>query len=147
MIDAQAEKNKASESEEDSSASEPADAMPEEDTSKIDELVGMDQELLEKVIATDAPELRGVLQEFKESLDTATQKLKPLLEKIQAKEIQSTVAGMSYLEMKYNLMISYCTFLAYYLLLKLEGKKVENHPVILRLAHIKALLEKLRPLD
>lgn len=54
---------------------------------------------------------------------------------------------MSYLEMKYNLMISYCTFLSYYLLLKLEGKKVENHPVILRLAHIKSLLEKLRPLD
>jgi len=91
--------------------------------------------------------LRGLLTEFKESLNTATLKLKPLIEKIQAKEIQSTAAGMSYLEMKYNLMISYCTFLSYYLLLKLEGKKVENHPVILRLAHIKSLLEKLRPLD
>lgn len=91
--------------------------------------------------------MRGLLTEFKESLNTATLKLKPLIEKIQAKEIQSTAAGMSYLEMKYNLMISYCTFLSYYLLLKLEGKKVENHPVILRLAHIKSLLEKLRPLD
>jgi hypothetical protein len=54
---------------------------------------------------------------------------------------------MSYLEMKYNLMMSYCTFLAFYLLLKVEGKKVEEHPVIYRLAHIKTLLEKLRPLD
>lgn len=69
------------------------------------------------------------------------------MDKIRAKEIKSTAAGMSYLEMKYNLMMSYCTFLAFYLLLKVEGKKVEDHPVIYRLAHIKTLLEKLRPLD
>jgi len=54
---------------------------------------------------------------------------------------------MSYLEMKYNLMMSYCTFLSFYLLLKVEGKNVEGHPVIYRLTHIKTLLEKLRPLD
>jgi len=91
--------------------------------------------------------LLGLLGEFKESLETAQSKLKPLLDKIRAKEIKSTAAGMSYLEMKYNLMMSYCTFLAFYLLLKVEGKKVEDHPVIYRLAHIKTLLEKLRPLD
>ena len=153
MMDAQAEKNKEeSESEEDEEESSDSKEQQKNvgeniDTSCIDELNGMDPKLLDQIIATDAPELRGLLTEFKESLNTATLKLKPLIEKIQAKEIQSTAAGMSYLEMKYNLMISYCTFLSYYLLLKLEGKKVENHPVILRLAHIKSLLEKLRPLD
>lgn len=54
---------------------------------------------------------------------------------------------MSYLEMKYNLLMSYCTFLSFYLLLKLDGKKVEGHPVIFKLAHIKTLFEKLKPLD
>ena len=54
---------------------------------------------------------------------------------------------MSYLEMKYNLLMSYCTFLSFYLLLKLEGKPVEGHPVIFKLAHIKTLFEKLKPLD
>lgn len=54
---------------------------------------------------------------------------------------------MSYLEMKYNLMMSYCSFLNFYMLLKLEGKDVSKHPVIHRLAHIKTLLEKLKPLD
>ena len=44
---------------------------------------------------------------------------------------------MSYLEMKYNLLMSYCTFLTFYLLLKVEGKPVENHPVIHKLTHIK----------
>ena len=49
--------------------------------------------------------------------------------------------------MKYNLLMSYCTFLSFYLLLKVEGKAVEDHPVIGRLTHIKTLFEKLKPLD
>ena len=43
--------------------------------------------------------------------------------------------------------MSYCTFLSFYLLLKLEGKPIEGHPVIFKLTHIKTLLEKLKPLD
>jgi U3 small nucleolar ribonucleoprotein protein LCP5 len=49
--------------------------------------------------------------------------------------------------MKYNLMISYCQFLTFYLLLKVEGKNVEGHAVIDRLTYIKTLFEKLKPLD
>ena len=69
------------------------------------------------------------------------------MEKAKNGQIKSTVAGMSYLEMKYNLLMSYCTFLAFYLLMKVEGKNVENHPVVFKLAHIKTLFEKLKPLD
>ena len=54
---------------------------------------------------------------------------------------------MSYLEMKYNLLMSYCTFLSFYLLLKVEGKDVKDHPVIYKLTHIKTLFERLKPLD
>lgn len=49
--------------------------------------------------------------------------------------------------MKYNLLMSYCTFLSFYLLLKVEGRPVEGHPVIGKLTHIKTLFEKLKPLD
>ena len=62
-------------------------------------------------------------------------------------QVKSTASGMSYLEMKYNLLMSYCTFLAFYLLLKVEGKPVENHPVVHKLTHIKTLFEKLKPVD
>lgn len=71
----------------------------------------------------------------------------PFLNAARSGKVKSTAAGMSYLEMKYNLLMSYCTFLAFYLLLKVEGKPVENHPVIHKLTHIKALFEKLKPLD
>mmetsp|Transcript_6970 Transcript_6970/g.5223 ORF Transcript_6970/g.5223 Transcript_6970/m.5223 type:complete len:90 (+) Transcript_6970:383-652(+) len=67
----------------------------------------------------------------------------PLLEK--CGEVP-TSHGHTFLEMKQSLMLQYCTFLAYYLLLKAEGRKVENHPVIYKLMNIKTLLEKLRPL-
>ena len=49
--------------------------------------------------------------------------------------------------MKYNLLTSYCTFFAFYLLLKVDGKSVDNHPVIHKLTHIKTLFEQLQPLD
>ena len=71
----------------------------------------------------------------------------PALEKARSGEIKQTAAGMSYLEMKYNLLMSYCTFLTFYLLLKVEGKPVENHPVVYKLTHIKTLFERLKPLD
>jgi len=55
--------------------------------------------------------------------------------------------GRTYLEMKYNLMLSYSTYLNFYLLMKVEGMNIDNHPVIFKLAHIKSLFEKLKPLD
>ncbi len=59
-----------------------------------------------------------------------------------------TKHGMTYMEMKYNLLSHYCQYLSVYMLLKLEGHpNIEDHPVIMRLLHIKTLLEKLRPLD
>ena len=108
----------------------------------------IDPEILQKIIERDSPEMNTVLEEFQKSMEQINTKLKPVLEKIRNQEHQiETSHGMSYLEMKYNLMLSYCSFLTFYLLLKLEGKTVENHPVIGKLVHIKTLFEKLRPLD
>lgn len=107
----------------------------------------LDKKAAKQIIESDSPELIGLLQEFRDSLDQANNKLQPVIEKIKSKQIESTAAGMSYLEMKYNLLMSYCTFLSFYLLMKLEGKSVEGHPVIYKLAHIKTLFEKLKPLD
>ena len=55
--------------------------------------------------------------------------------------------GMSYLDVRNSLMLSYMTNLTFYMILKAKGKTIEDHPVILRLAYLKALFEKLRPLD
>ena len=44
-------------------------------------------------------------------------------------------------------MLSYCINIAFYLLLKAEGKPVKDHPVVLRLVEIRTYIEKLRPID
>ena len=106
----------------------------------------LSSEQINQMIANDSPEFGILVKDFLASLDMLNNKLKPILEKADRKQIE-TKHGMTYLEMKYNLLLSYCTFLSFYLLMKLEGKQVSDHPVIFKLTHIKTLLEKLRPLD
>ena len=59
----------------------------------------------------------------------------------------ATAEGISYLDAKHLLMLSYCVNIVFYLLLKSEGRSVRDHPVVLRLVEIRAYLEKLRPID
>ena len=55
--------------------------------------------------------------------------------------------------MKQNIMYSYSSFLAFYLLLRVESENdklsqsIENHPVVYKLAQIKTILEGLAPVD
>ena len=118
----------------------------------------MDPGVLQRIIERDSPELNTMLDEYLEAMDVIQVKLKPVLEKVRASvqpagsgvdasQILVTKDGMSFLEMKYNLMLTYCQMLSFYMLLKLEGKDVSSHPVIDRLLHLKLLLEKVRPLD
>ncbi len=44
-----------------------------------------------------------------------------------------THKGLSFLQLKYELLLSYCTHACFYLLLKAEGKPVQNHPVVKQL--------------
>ena len=68
----------------------------------------------------ESPELLKQLKEFEQALANLNKKLLPVLEKAKAKQIE-TKHGMSYLEMKYNLLLSYCTFLNFYILAKMEN--------------------------
>lgn len=82
----------------------------------------VDQNMLKQIIQKESPELNKILEEFILNVDTLNNKLKPVLKKVyDQKSGIETKHGMTYLEMKYNLLCSYCQFLSLYLLLKLEG--------------------------
>lgn len=49
--------------------------------------------------------------------------------------------------MKHSLLLSYCTYLSFYLYLQVQNKFVKDHPVIYKLAQVKALLDQISPLD
>lgn len=59
----------------------------------------------------------------------------------------STDQGLSFLEMKYNMLLSYLINLSFIVLRKCSGEKIDGDPCIDRLIEIRTVLEKIRPID
>jgi U3 small nucleolar RNA-associated protein 3 len=97
-------------------------------------------------LQTDAPELMQLLDDFRESIDELSARLAPVVESMRGGE-RPVSDGITFLDVKFHLLLNYCTNVAFYLLLKAEGRSVREHPVILQLVKTRTLLEKLRPLD
>lgn len=59
----------------------------------------------------------------------------------------STEKGVSFLEMKFHLLLSYLINLVHYMLLKTQGNPIENSPTIDRMVELRTVMEKIRPID
>ena len=95
------------------------------------DLAGLTQEERAAALLSDAPELLSLLAELKASLREVRHRCGPLLSEIKAGGL-GTAEGLSYLEAKHLLLLSYCSHIVFYLLLKAEGRSVKDHPVITR---------------
>ncbi|KAI4339774.1 hypothetical protein MLD38_024680 [Melastoma candidum] len=98
------------------------------------------------VVSRDAPQLATVLKEMKEGLDKVNARVRDLTSKVKASQFP-TAEGISYLEAKHLLLLSYCQSLVYYLLRKARGLPIGGHPVVRSLVVIRLFLEKIRPID
>ncbi|XP_062177302.1 uncharacterized protein LOC133882204 [Alnus glutinosa] len=94
----------------------------------------------------EAPQLTALLKEMKEGLDAVRSKIEVLTAKVKANHFP-TADGISYLESKHLLLLSYCQSLVYYLLRKAKGFSIEGHPVVQSLIETRLFLEKIRPID
>jgi len=101
---------------------------------------------LEELFQQQAPALAKTIQEITRSVQIARDKIVPLSQRAQEKDI-STTEGMDYLEVKYQLLLDYCIYLTYYMLLKTKGQPVADHPVLKELLRTRILIEKIKPLD
>lgn len=45
------------------------------------------------------------------------------------------------------LLLHYCICILFYALMKIEGRSVEDHPVIKRMIEIRKYIEKIKPID
>ncbi|QDZ21457.1 Sas10 domain-containing protein [Chloropicon primus] len=125
---------------------------------------GLSREDQLAVVEQDAPELSSLLSDLKSSLEEIKNVVKPALDAIKARrkgkkgsgkeaaiaDALSTVKakeGLSFIEAKYTLMLSYCSHIVFYLLMKCEGKSVSKHPLLSRLVEIRTYLEKIRPIE
>jgi U3 small nucleolar RNA-associated protein 3 len=99
-----------------------------------------------EAVLRDAPELQNLLGDLAASFEAVQTKTTPLLKELRSGGL-GTSEGLSYLETKHTLLLMYCVHSLFYVMLKLEGRPVKNHPVMTRLVETKAFLEKLRPID
>ncbi|ONK66295.1 uncharacterized protein A4U43_C06F6220 [Asparagus officinalis] len=97
-------------------------------------------------LTRETPQLVALLKEMKDGLDAVRSKVQALTLKVRENQLL-TADGMSYLETKHLLLLSYCQSIVYYLLRKAKGLSIEGHPVVQTLVEIRLFLEKIRPID
>lgn len=88
----------------------------------------------------------GLLKDFKERLLLLRTQLVPLMQRAREGSLPSS-SGLSFLQLKYHLMLGYCSSVVFYLMLKGRGGRIEGHPVIKRMIRFRLMLEKIRPLE
>ena len=96
--------------------------------------------------ADEAEEVRALAEELQKTLAEVETNVEPIVKSAKRGEYL-TEEGISYLDTKYMLLLSYCVNLTFYLLMKSEGKSIKDHPVVMRLVEIRSYIEKLRPID
>ncbi|XP_029037618.1 neuroguidin isoform X1 [Osmia bicornis bicornis] len=94
----------------------------------------------------DLPQAFRLLGEMNANVLQVNQLVDNMLIRVKNGEI-STDKGLSFLEMKYHMLLSYLINLTYVVLRKCSGERIEGDPSIDRLIEIRTVLEKIRPID
>lgn len=94
----------------------------------------------------DLPQAVKLLNEMNTNVQQVSQLVDNMLVRVKSGEL-STDKGLSFLEMKYQMLLSYLINLTYIVLRKCSGEKIESDPSIDRLIEIRTVLEKIRPID
>lgn len=100
----------------------------------------------EEMEQPDLPQAVKLLKEMNTNIQQVSQLVDNMLVRVKTGEI-TTDKGLSFLEMKYQMLLSYLINLTYIVLRKCSGEKIESDPSIDRLIEIRTVLEKIRPLD
>lgn len=116
-------------------------------------------------IQEDIPEALRLLVEMNNSVNQVTDLVESMLQKVKSGQI-STEHGLSFLTVKYHMLLNYLINLTYVVLRKCSGKllkfeyvtvqlfsiffvgrTIDRDPSIDRLIEIRTVLEKIRPID
>ena len=87
-----------------------------------------------------------LLADFTDGLGKASSMVTALTAKVKDGQLD-TAQGLSFLEMKNNLLLSYLVDLARVMSLKLHGKSIAGDAGIDRLVELRTVLERIRPID
>eukprot|EP01034_Spumella_vulgaris_P022961 gene22961-29146_t len=101
------------------------------------------------LIAAQSPEFPGIVAELTERIAELKSTVIPvksfLTEVAKTQRVDDDI--VEYLEVKQQLLLSYCVNVVFYLYMKAEGKSVRSHPVMKQLLKLRYVMEKMRSLD
>ena len=98
------------------------------------------------IVLTDAPEVFALVEELEGKINEIQHALQPSLQSVQSNDVD-TSKGISFLQVKLQLLLSYLTNVTFLLMLRAEGKSIKNHPVVNQLAKLRVVLDKIKPVD
>jgi len=103
------------------------------------------------LLQRESPELIALVTDLKDRLIELREKIVPIRDMVAAEVAAHGTSGkddlVEYLEVKQQILLTYCINVVFYLSLKCEGKSVKTHPVMRQLLELRYVMEKMRPLD
>uniref|UniRef100_A0A8C8RXQ1 Neuroguidin n=1 Tax=Pelusios castaneus TaxID=367368 RepID=A0A8C8RXQ1_9SAUR len=99
-----------------------------------------------ELLAADLPTSRALLGSLQEQVVGVTVHVRELLRKVRAGAFP-TEKGLSFLEVKAQLLLFYLQDLGHLLLAKILGHSLVVQPALLRLVELRTVLEKMRPIE
>ncbi|KAK2162041.1 hypothetical protein NP493_1544g00027 [Ridgeia piscesae] len=101
---------------------------------------------MEMVSSEDTARALDLLGDIKNKVGDAVTHFQNLLKKVENGSI-STAKGISFLEVKYHLLLDYLMNMTFVMCHKVNGRSIKGDPSIERLVEIRTVLEKMRPID
>ncbi|XP_043081932.1 neuroguidin [Puntigrus tetrazona] len=98
------------------------------------------------LIGNDLPTAVCLLNSLTEQVVSVTSHVRDLIKKVREKAYQ-TSKGLSFLDLRYHLLLFYLQDITHLISLKTEGESLKDNSAIHRLVTIRTVLEKMRPLD
>ena len=94
------------------------------------------------LLRTDSPEFEGLVKDFNDKMTESKDYLVPALELFKSIEFPKHPL-IDFINCRNDLILSYCTNISFYLMLKAKRAKITNHPVVKRLVQFRELINKL----
>ncbi|XP_015246731.1 PREDICTED: neuroguidin [Cyprinodon variegatus] len=98
------------------------------------------------LIESDLPKAVQLLNNLTEQVASVTSHVHELLNKVKD-GVFKTSKGLSFLDLRYNLLLFYLQDLTHLISIKTEGGKIKDSAALSRVVTIRTVLEKMRPLD
>nr|CAG4647548.1 EOG090X0IJO [Megafenestra aurita]SVE92764.1 EOG090X0IJO [Megafenestra aurita] len=105
-----------------------------------------DSSKLENILAVDFPVAVSNLNDIKTIVTQVNQMIRNIINRIKNKELPTT-QGMSFLDVKNQLLLKYVMNLSCVFLKKVSGEPIRSSSTIERLVEIRTYLERMRPVE